>query len=388
MTATILVVDDESDVRALVQRRFRREIRDSEFVFLFAADGESALATVRSERNVDVVLSDIRMPRMDGLALLDALSELEPQLKTIMVSAYGDMDNIRLAMNRGAFDFVTKPIDFTDLLITIKKALDELDLMREAFRLRAEAEQARANLARYFPPNLVEILAGITDPFGEPKEQPVAVLFADMIGFTSLCAAEPPDKIFALLRQFHSRMAREVFAARGTLDKYLGDGLMATFGTPSRGQSDATNALRCGRAMLDAVAQINTGQREAGGPEIGIAIGIHYGPALLGNIGDERRLEFATVGETVNVASRLEGLGRVLGVHLVVSNAVVEAIKAEGPSAAKEIADLRRHEAEMIRGLSTPVAVWSLASESIRPPNTGHPEPQRTARVIPRTAAR
>ncbi len=363
MAAKILVVDDEADVQALVLRKFRREIRQGEFAFLFAEDAERALGTVDREGDIDIVLSDINMPGMDGLALLDRLSEFEPQLKTIMVSAYGDMDNIRTAMNHGAFDFITKPIDFSDLLVTIKKTLDELDLLREAFRMRAEAERARANLARYFAPSLVETLAGTDDPFGPPREQPVAVLFADIIGFTRLCASELPERIFALLRQFHGRMAQEVFAAGGTLDKFIGDGLMATFGTPARGALDATNALRCARAMVEATRDLNAERRRAGGTEIGIAIGVHYGPALLGNIGDERRLEFATIGDTVNLASRLEGLARGLDASVVVSDALVAAIKAELPDAAAEIADLRLHQAQTVRGLDQPMPIWAVGAQ-------------------------
>ncbi len=363
MAAKILVVDDETDVQALILRKFRREIRQGDFAFLFAEDGERALGTVEREGDIDIVLSDINMPGMDGLALLDRLSEFEPQLKTIMVSAYGDMDNIRTAMNHGAFDFITKPIDFSDLLVTIKKTLDELDLLREAFRMRAEAERARANLARYFAPSLVETLAGTDEPFGPPREQAVAVLFADIIGFTRLCASEPPERIFALLRQFHGRMAQEVFAAGGTLDKFIGDGLMATFGTPARSALDATNALRCARAMVAATRHLNAERWRAGATEIGIAIGVHYGPALLGNIGDERRLEFATIGDTVNLANRLEGLARSLDASVVVSDVLVAAIKAENPDAAAEIADLRPHPAQSVRGLDQPMPIWTVAAQ-------------------------
>jgi adenylate cyclase len=364
MATKILVVDDETDVQGLMLRKFRREIRAGEFAFLFADDGERALRTVEHERDIDIVLSDINMPGMDGLTLLDHLGEFEPQLKTIMVSAYGDMDNIRRAMNRGAFDFVTKPIDFSDLLMTIKKTLDELDLLREAYRMRAEAEHARANLARYFAPSLVETLAGTDDPFGPPREQPVAVLFADIIGFTRLCASEPPGKIFALLRRFHGRMAQAVFAAEGTLDKFIGDGLMATFGTPARSASDATNALRCARAMVKATRDLNAERRRVGEAEIGIAIGIHYGPALLGNIGDERRLEFATIGDTVNLASRLEDLARNLDASIVVSDTLVTAIRAENPDAERETADLHLHQAQVVRGLDQAMSVWTLAAPS------------------------
>ena len=127
MTATILVVDDEPDLELLVSHKFRRQIRDGEYNFLFAGDGEEALSTLKEAPDIDLVLSDINMPRMDGLTLLQRLKDLEGDLKAVIVSAYGDMANIRAAMNLGAFDFVTKPIEFDDLEVTIKKTLDDLN---------------------------------------------------------------------------------------------------------------------------------------------------------------------------------------------------------------------------------------------------------------------
>ena len=115
MTARILVVDDEPDLEALVTQKFRRQIRDGSVNFLFAHDGLEALALIEANQDIDMVVSDINMPRMDGLSLLQKLQEAEQQLSTIIVSAYGDMTNIRTAMNRGAFDFLIKPIDFADL---------------------------------------------------------------------------------------------------------------------------------------------------------------------------------------------------------------------------------------------------------------------------------
>jgi DNA-binding NtrC family response regulator len=115
MTATILVVDDEPDLKALVLQKFRRQIRDGSISFMFARDGIEALQSLEQNPNIDLVLSDINMPRMDGLLLLQKLQEAEDKRWTIIVSAYGDMSNIRIAMNRGAFDFLTKPIDFVDL---------------------------------------------------------------------------------------------------------------------------------------------------------------------------------------------------------------------------------------------------------------------------------
>src|SRR5215469_16673204 len=150
MTARILVVDDEQDVEALVLQKFRHQIRDGAISFLFARDGVEALAAFRNNGGIDLVVTDINMPRMDGLTLLEKLQEGEESVSTIVVSAYSDMANIRTAMNRGAFDFVTKPIDFLDLETTITKTLKHVNSLRDARQRQAAAERAHASLSRYF----------------------------------------------------------------------------------------------------------------------------------------------------------------------------------------------------------------------------------------------
>ena len=159
MTATILVVDDEPDLEALVLQKFRRQIRDGAVAFVFAHDGIEALQSIEDHPHVDMVVSDINMPRMDGLSLLQKLQEAEDKKSTIIVSAYGDMSNIRTAMNRGAFDFLTKPIDFGDLEMTIDKTIRHVEMMRDARRRQAEAERAHASLSRYFSPQIASRLA-------------------------------------------------------------------------------------------------------------------------------------------------------------------------------------------------------------------------------------
>jgi adenylate cyclase len=154
MSARILVVDDEPDLEALVLQKFRHQIRGGAVSFLFARDGIEALATLKTNGGIHLVVTDINMPRMDGLTLLEKLQGAEDKLSTIIVSAYGDMANIRTAMNRGAFDFVTKPIDFVDLEATIAKTLRHIEFLRNARQRQAAAERAYASLSRYFSPNL------------------------------------------------------------------------------------------------------------------------------------------------------------------------------------------------------------------------------------------
>lgn len=123
MKSKILVVDDEADLQLLIKQKFRRQIREQQYEFIFAENGLKALETLDENPDIDMVLTDINMPEMDGLTLLIRLSEVSPLLKSVIVSAYGDMGNIRTAMNRGAFDFLTKPIDFKDLEVTMEKTL-------------------------------------------------------------------------------------------------------------------------------------------------------------------------------------------------------------------------------------------------------------------------
>jgi adenylate cyclase len=190
MTATILVVDDEPDLEALVLQKFRKQIRDGAVAFMFAHDGVEALQSIESHPNVDMVVSDINMPRMDGLSLLRKLQEAEDRKSTIIVSAYGDMSNIRTAMNRGAFDFLTKPIDFADLQTTIDKTIRHIEAMREARRRQREAERAHASLSRYFSPQIAAKLAAAREDDGmDVHWRDVAVIFSDIASLTNMWAA-------------------------------------------------------------------------------------------------------------------------------------------------------------------------------------------------------
>src|SRR5437764_20075 len=228
--AKILAVDDEADFEVLLRQRFRHQIRAREFDFRFACHGEEALSKLADEPDIELLLLDINMPVMDGLTLLAELRTRQSPARAIIVSAYGDMANIRTAMNRGAFDFVTKPVDLNDLEITIKKTLDEIGRIRELDRQRAAAERARANLSRYFSPNLVTMLADRDEPLGPVRREMVAVLFLDIVGFTRMAEHLPPEAVVTMLRQFHDRMTSEIFASGGTVEKYIGEVIFAVFG--------------------------------------------------------------------------------------------------------------------------------------------------------------
>ncbi len=146
MPAKILVVDDEPDLELLLRQKFRKEIREKQFQLIFARNGIEALEKLQAEPHIDIVLTDISMPQMDGLTLITKLNELYPIIKAVIISAYGDIENIRTAMNRGAFDFLTKPINFQDLEITTNKTLQHVQRMKAVREQELLAQQAQAEL--------------------------------------------------------------------------------------------------------------------------------------------------------------------------------------------------------------------------------------------------
>src|SRR3954466_269024 len=273
--AKILAVDDEPDFETLLTQRFRRQIRAQEFAFRFAHHGEEALAVLDAEPDIELLLLDINMPVMDGLTLLVHLRERRSPVRAIIVSAYGDMANIRTAMNRGAFDFVTKPVDLNDLEITINKTLEEIARMHDLERRRAASERARVNLSRYFSPNLVEMLAERDEPLGAVRRQTVSVLFVDIVGFTRMAEMMQPETVVTMLRGFHDRMTAQIFACGGTVEKYIGDAIFAVFGLPSERQEDPLNALRCAEGMIAALQDWNQERATHGEPMLGIGIGLN-----------------------------------------------------------------------------------------------------------------
>ena len=192
---------------------------------------------------------------MDGLTLLAKLQDEATKFSTVIVSAYGDMANIRTAMNRGAFDFLTKPIDFADFETTIRKTIAHVAALRDARARQAAAERAHASLSRYFSPNLARSLAADANalaPGGERRE--IATLFTDIAGFTPLVESLDPSQLASLLSGYLEGMTEIVFAHEGTVAKIIGDAIHVLFGAPGDQPDAARRAIACALA-LDARAE-------------------------------------------------------------------------------------------------------------------------------------
>ncbi len=299
--AKILVVDDEADLEVLIKQKFRKKIREEEYEFLFAENGLRALEKIQQNPDVDIVLSDINMPEMDGLTLLTKLSEQRPLLKSVIVSAYGDMENIRTAMNRGAFDFITKPINFEDLMVTVEKTLKHAQLLKETL----QAIKENNILKMYVDENVLNFMGSreyeSTIMVNETIE--ATVMFIDLCGFTKISETAAPNTVVSMVNTYFDVMVREIMEQNGFIDKFIGDAVMAVF----RGDYHLDRALDAALAVkhkMESMPKIKDLQDF----EPKVSIGIKSGEMISGNIGSSslKRLDYTVIGDTVNTAARLQ----------------------------------------------------------------------------------
>lgn len=227
----------------------------------------------------------------------------------------------------------------------------------------AEAESKRAQLARYFSANMIDEILTSGTSLDAVREQRAAVLFADLFNFTATTAPLSGPDVIALLREYYTLAEEAVFQNDGTLDKYIGDGIMATFGTPRPGPRDASNGLACARSVVSNLVRWNDRRRQLDQPPLQIGIGLHYGEVTLGNVGSERRLELTVIGHTVNLASRLEHLTRRLKPTIIVSDALLAQARREGGDEA--IAGFVDLGLQTVRGQSEPLRLWGLSADEL-----------------------
>lgn len=304
--AKILVVDDETDLEMLVKQKFRKKIRENVYEFIFAQNGQEALEKVSEHPDLDIILSDINMPVMDGLTLLSRLPEANPMLKAVVVSAYGDMQNIRTAMNRGAFDFIIKPVDFEDLDLTMEKTISYVRQLQETIR----AIKENNILKMYVDENVINFMGNKEFETSLLKNEilEATVLFIDVCGFTSITEQLLPNEVVNLLNSLFDKIVTEIIAQNGHVDKFMGDAVMAVF----RGNYHLDRAIDAALAIKEQIAKsegIKMGDKIYK-PEV--SIGVNSGEMVSGNIGSEtlKRLDYTVIGDAVNVTQRLQAAAK------------------------------------------------------------------------------
>ena len=319
--AKILVVDDEADLEALVKQKFRRKIRENVYEFVFAQNGEDALQKIFEHPDLDIVLSDINMPIMDGLTLLSRLPEANPILKAVVVSAYGDMQNIRTAMNRGAFDFVCKPVDFDDLDLTMEKTITYVK------QLHATMQAIKENniLKMYVDDNVLNFMSHkeFESSLMKNEVMDATVMFIDVCGFTAITEHVPANTVVNLLNGLFDKIVKEVIAQGGHVDKFMGDAVMAVY----RGDYHLDRAIDTALAIRTELAKtepIATGDNSF---KAEVSIGINSGEMVSGNIGSSslKRLDYTVIGDSVNLAQRLQSAAK--AGQILITEAVYEKVK-------------------------------------------------------------
>lgn len=303
--AKILVADDETDLQALIKQKFRQEIRNLEYEFIFAVNGNDALEKIRENPDIDIVLSDINMPEMDGLTLLSRINEANPLLKSVIVSAYGDMDNIRTAMNRGAFDFITKPINFEDLALTMNKTL------RHVFQIRETLQAVKENniLKMYVDETVLNFMGSreFESSLVANESIDATVMFIDICSFTALSESEPADIVVKLLNQYFDVMVKEILEKGGFIDKFIGDSVMAVFKSGDHLKTAVEAALAVRKQIENLPVLFENVNFKPN-----ITVGINSGEMISGNIGSAtlRRLDYTVIGDVVNTAQRLQAAAK------------------------------------------------------------------------------
>ena len=321
MKTNILVVDDEADLELLIKQKFRRQIRESVYVFRFAANGQEALDSLAANPDTDIVLSDINMPVMDGLTLLSHLPAASAVAKAVMVSAYGDLQNIRTAMNRGAYDFVTKPVDFADLELTMEKTAAHVQQLRQTVR----AIQENNILKMYVDETVLNFMVrpGFEDQLLASETIEATVVFIDICGFTALAEVLTADVVVPLLNTYFDQMVKEIIAHGGHVDKFMGDAVMAVF----RGEYHLDRAVDAALAVRTLIGAIQSELPGGGSYQPRVSIGINTGEMVSGNIGSAslKRLDYTVIGDAVNVSQRLQSAAQ--AGQILVSEATYERLK-------------------------------------------------------------
>ncbi|MEX1364757.1 MAG: protein kinase [Nannocystaceae bacterium] len=299
--AVVLVVDDGPELEERMRERFCRQIQQGRYELLFARDGQGALDQLAERPDVDVVLTDLSMPGMDGLTLLDRLHCSWPALRAVVLTAYGDTANIRAAMNAGAFDFLTKPVDFEDLEATLNKALREVAESRRALRSIEDYDALRLFVDDALMERLLPVLRISSEVSGDTIDASIASI--DVWGTRRRIEEDSAAEVFGLLNRSFDVIVPIVNAWRGVVVRFAGDSVVAMF----EGEDHLLRAADACFAVREAISELRDGDgREL--RAVGVCIGLDSGAVLAGSVGSRaiHRLDYTVLGAPVARALALE----------------------------------------------------------------------------------
>ena len=346
----VLIVDDEPEALNLV----RRLLQADGFEVVLAENAHTALELFESVRP-ELVLLDILLPGTDGIQLLKVMRERDPVAAIVMVSALTSERIMLESLLAGADEYISKPFPMKEMRIRIRKALEKARLRRENIRLQEELNQAnerlRALFERYMPSPVAErLISSPTLPDLGGTRQVITVLFADMRDFTPLAERLPPDRLMEVLNTYLSEATDVILKYDGTLDKFMGDGIMAFFNAPVLQEDHALRAVRTAQEIhrrVEARGAIVDGHR------LQFGIGIHTGEAVVGNVGSQYLMNYTALGDSVNVAKRLQEMAQ--PGHTLISRETYEEIKPY-------VLEVEHLGLQRLQGRQEPVDVYDVKS--------------------------
>jgi eukaryotic-like serine/threonine-protein kinase len=297
-SAKILVTDDEPDVSTIVQKRFRKQIQEKKYQFVFATDGENALQVMREHPDIEVVLTDINMPRMDGLTFLSHMNEVNPLARAVVVSAYSELSNIRTAMNRGAFDFLVKPIDFKDLATTIDKTLKHVAEVRKGLL----ANEENAFLRMSVTPRMLEHKQASAVPL-PPETWPGSIAVIGIGSEEDEIADTDRKEYIRVLNSNLEVIIPAILRRRGVIDRFVGRSIIAIF----RGDNHLHSVLDTCHEIRNQLLKLARRTGNHSPFAAGIHVAIMTGQVMAAEIGSRafERIENTLFGDTLKTAKRL-----------------------------------------------------------------------------------
>jgi len=349
---TILVVDDEPDVVQSVQDLLRLDYR-----VLGAKRADEGLRILEQEE-VHVVMTDQRMPEMSGVEFLHRIRGQHPEAIRLIFTGYADIRAVIDAINQGnVYRYISKPWDPEELQTIIREAVERYD-MSVAVKERLFFESA---LRRYLAQPIVEQLIhepGRLQLGGEKRE--VSLLFFDVAGFTTISEELPVDELVQLVNSYLDKLVEAIFKEDGTLDKFIGDAVMAFWGAPLVQTDHASRACRTAVQMHQALRAFAEQQTDARLRKLSGRIGVHTGLAALGNLGSSSIMSYTAMGDTVNVAARLEGINKIYHTEIIASE---ETVKQADWQPRREVDQVR------VTGRSAPIKIFELWGPGQAPPD-------------------